>query len=82
MSVIIAQVAGQPEIKRAVIAAERIAVKYLRVGDVLNGSGFTVTSAPYAGVDAPRGKVIIGGFYPGGTPSGHVWGANTAVRVR
>jgi hypothetical protein len=53
----------------------------LRTGDVLAGSGFTVTHNAWAGVRTPKGKVIVEGFYPGQAVRQHVWNASTTLSV-
>lgn len=57
------------------------AARNLRAGDVLAGSGFTVTENAYAGVRTRRGYVIVTGFYPGGAIRAREWNANTRVPV-
>jgi hypothetical protein len=57
-------------------------VKHLLPGDVLLGSGFTVTSAPFVAVNIPRGKMCIQGHYPSKPESIHVWGASTTVTIK
>lgn len=56
-------------------------VRYLSAGDVLAGSGFTVTQRPYSGVRTPKGRMIVVGFYPGSEPKSYVWNASTRVSV-
>lgn len=53
----------------------------LRAGDVLAGSGFTVTHNAWAGVRTPKGKVVVEGFYPGSPVKAHTFTASTIVPV-
>ena len=56
-------------------------VRHLTTGDVLAGSGFTVTRTPWAGVRTPKGRMVVEGFYPGSPNKAHVWNASTTVSV-
>lgn len=60
-----------------------ITVDQLRVGDVLTGSGVTVTQAPTAGARTPAGKVDlrIRPRHARGDKRA-MWGARTRVRVQ
>lgn len=61
--------------------AHTTTARHLKRGDVLAGSGFTVTHNAYAGVCTRRGYVIVEGFYPGGAVRAREWNANTRVPV-
>ena len=52
-------------------------VRHLKVGDVLSGSGAVIVSAPFAGVNTPKGKVEVGVTYPGSEATLRVWNPNT-----
>lgn len=56
-------------------------VRDLAAGDVLTGSGFVVTHTPWRGVRTPKGRMIVEGFYPGGTVKRYEWSASTTVSV-
>lgn len=53
--------------------------RHLKAGDVLAGSGFTVTHSAYSGVRTRKGYVIVEGFYPNGAVKAREWNANTRV---
>jgi hypothetical protein len=55
--------------------------RHLRKGDVLVGSGFTVTAHAWAGTRTPKGKVYVEGFYPGSEPKRYEWSAGTVVSL-
>lgn len=56
--------------------------RFLLPGDVLIGSGFTVTEKAFRSVRSPKGKVIVTGHYPG-KPSGHYeWNGSTTITVK
>lgn len=56
-------------------------VRYLKVGDVLSGSGSKVIQAPSSGLKTPSGKVEIGIEYPNGVKKIQTWGKYTVVSV-
>ena len=56
-------------------------VRHLLAGDVLAGSGFTVTRTPYSQVRTPKGRLVVEGNYPGSPVKAHVWNASTTVAV-
>ena len=57
-------------------------VRYLKVGDVLSGSGAKIISAPAAGLKTPAGKVEVGVEYAGGRKKMQLWGKYTLVGVK
>lgn len=56
-------------------------VRFLNAGDVLAGSGFTVTRRPYTSTRCPKGRLHVEGFYPGKPVKVHTFNASTAVSV-
>ena len=56
--------------------------RWLLAGDVLTGSGFTVTANAFRGVRTPKGKVWVQGHYPGGEVATHEFNANTRMTVK
>lgn len=59
----------------------RTSVRHLRAGDVLAGSGFTVTHNPYTSVRGRKGYLWVAGYYPNGVNRRREWNANTTVTV-
>jgi len=60
---------------------ERTTVRHLRAGDILSGSGFTVTRNPYTSVRCPSGRLWVEGHYPNGATVARAWNASTTVTV-
>lgn len=56
-------------------------VRFLMAGDVLIGSGFTVTYRAVKGLRTPKGKHEVVGNYPGSPVKCHIFGSYTNVRI-
>lgn len=56
-------------------------VRHLHAGDVLAGSGFTVTRTPYTQVRTPKGRLVVEGNYPGKPVKAYEWNASTTVVI-
>jgi hypothetical protein len=59
----------------------RTSVRHLTSGDVLAGSGFTLTHTPYPSVRGRKGYLWVEGFYPNGAVKCREWNASTTVSV-
>lgn len=57
-------------------------VRHLIPGDVLVGSGFTVTRAPFVSFNTPRGKMCVEGHYKNKPVGTRIWGASTTVTIK
>lgn len=56
--------------------------RWLLAGDVLVGSGFTVTRKAVRGLHTPKGKVEVCGFYPGSPERRYEWNGSTTLTVK
>jgi len=63
------------------VNTRKTTVRHLSAGDVLAGSGFTVTHTPYTSVRGRKGYLWVEGYYPNGTTRVREWNASTTVSV-
>lgn len=58
-----------------------VTVAQLQPGDVLGGSGFTVTRRPYSQSTSRKGRLYVEGHYPNQPAYRHEWNRSTTMSV-